>query len=421
MGRPSAGRKKQVSTPRGSPELWQGFMSAFGNAPFTPAEDSAAAPGRAHHLETEASQMASNLRETLHSEAYRDRLAGAWSALVSWFSANFFGWSCEDILANLSCAILILCRYIQHIYGMGHKVTLGVETVLSVQNRFRAHRGHLCEVWDMIVSWKKELPLRLRTPLPEALVLAISRWALARGLGSSNSESCLWTRFGVGLRVAFYALLRPGELCTLTRLCVSLPQGCLTLEGSSPRAVLVIIAPKNWRFAGRHQTAYLDDQATISWLAWMCEGLSDLSLVFPSLHQMRRLLAIALDALHLQGLNICLASLRAGGATELFKKTHNLPIVQYAGRWASVRTLLHYIQEASSSQALLQLPLEARACVIWLRENMRMLDRTPRVPRAAIFDSTSFREVRNPPPALLHLISHWQACGRPWRQPQQQP
>ena len=119
--------------------------------------------------------MARDLRGTLHSEAYRERLSSAWSALVRWFAAAFSGWSCEDVLANLSCAILVLCQYIQHIYGLGFKVTFALEAVLAVQTRYRAHRGHLCEVWDLIVSWKKELPLRLRTPLPEGLVLAISR------------------------------------------------------------------------------------------------------------------------------------------------------------------------------------------------------------------------------------------------------
>ena len=47
----------------------------------------------------------------------------------------------------------------------------------------------------------------------------------------------------------------------------------------------------------------------------------------------------------------------------------------------------------------------------WFKENMHMLDRVPRVPRTAVFDSAFFRVVRNPPPALLHLLSHGKRSG----------
>ena len=110
------------------------------------------------------------------------------------------------------------------------------------------------------------------------LMLAISRWALARGLGSENIQSNSWLRLEVGMQVFLYALLRPGELCTLTRICVALPQTCLTLASSAPRAVLVIVASKNWKFAGRHQTAFFDGGPTIEWLAWLCECLGELNL-----------------------------------------------------------------------------------------------------------------------------------------------
>ena len=110
----------------------------------------------------------------------------------------------------------------------------------------------------------------------------------------------LWVRFAVWLRVAFFAFLRPGELCGPLRICISLPQAFLALaDDENQRAVLVAMLPKHWRYVGGHQLAYLDGDATIEWLARLTEELLDLASVFPSLHQMRLLLAIALHALHL--------------------------------------------------------------------------------------------------------------------------
>ena len=224
----------------------------------------------------------------------------------------------------------------------------------GAQGKFRGLRGLIAEPWDLLVSCRKDLPLRMRTPMPRAVVEGIFRWATCKGLGSDNSRTHLWVRFAVAMKVGFLGLFPPSELCGLLPCCISLPADTMSLTEpcETPRAVLVIVSPKNWRHAGRRQTAWLNDEATIGWLAWLVDGLDDVATVFPSLAQMRRLLAHSLDALHLQGLHLGMASLRAGGTTDLFRRCQNLPVVQYAGRWSSLLTLLHYIQEASATQTM---------------------------------------------------------------------
>ena len=36
--------------------------------------------------------------------------------------------------------------------------------------------------WDLIVSWREELPLQMRTPVPRSVLDGICRWALCMGL-----------------------------------------------------------------------------------------------------------------------------------------------------------------------------------------------------------------------------------------------
>ena len=137
-----------------------------------------------------------------------------------------------------------------------------------------------------------------------------------------NPQSHLWVRFAIALRVGYFGLLRPSVLCGLLRGRVSLPADTLSLQTPDEpvRAVLVIFSPKNWRHASRHQTVVVDDPDTVGWLTWLISDLDDLATIFPSIGQMRRLLAHSLDCMQLHGLHLGLASLRAGGATALFQK-----------------------------------------------------------------------------------------------------
>ena len=407
-GRMSDDPKKQENTQKTSRAPWQHFMSVHAGGREVDEGGVAGPKFRTPHLDAKIGQYGRDLRATLHSEAYQQRLESAWKALRIWFSTMYRTFTLGDVIHNAECACVVLCRYIQHLHDYKAKVTLAVETLLSAQWRHRNLRGCLTEPWDLIVSWKKELPLRMRTPLPLPLVQGLFRWCMARGLGCAGGQAHLWVRFAISLLVGFHALLRPCEIYGILRACVGLPSEILPFaqELESPRASLVIIEPKNWRHAGRHQVAFLSHGPTISWLRWLTAGMPDMAYVFPSLLQARKLLASAVDGLHLMGLGICLASLRAGGATELFKSTANLPIVQYAGRWASLRTLAHYIQEASAAQTLVRVGVETRALVHELHLHMQILDTPPTTRRMAILSNAQLRIAPRPPPAIAHLLSH---------------
>ena len=66
------------------------------------------------------------------------------------------------------------------------------------------------------------------------------------------------------------------------------------------------------------------------------------------------------------GLKTCgftLGSLRAGGATAHFLVHHNIGTLMFRRRWASVKTLGHYIQIALASQAYAAIPMAQRQLV----------------------------------------------------------
>ncbi len=94
--------------------------------------------------------------------------------------------------------------------------------------------------------------------------------------------------------------------------------------------------------------------------------------------------------------------MRAGGATALFRRTKNLPVVQYAGRWASLRTLQHYIQEASAAQVLIKIEVEARALALWLKRHLVFLDKVQSFKRVEVMSISVFPVLSEP--SLLSSI-----------------
>ena len=67
------------------------------------------------------------------------------------------------------------------------------------------------------------------------------------------------------------------------------------------------------------------------------------------------------------------ACLRGSGATALYRKTNDVRLVQWRGRWSRPQTLEAYIQEAAAAQSLLRVPEECRAKVLLLSEHLPSL------------------------------------------------
>ncbi len=91
------------------------------------------------------------------------------------------------------------------------------------------------------------------------------------------------------------------------------------------------------------------------------------------------------DALGLSSLRLTPSSLRAGGATYLFAQGLELGRLKFRGRWASLTTLEHYVQEASASLVLLSLPPDQVCRLEAIARAGSKFEEPPTVPWTALF------------------------------------
>jgi hypothetical protein len=222
-------------------------------------------------------------------------------------------------------------------------------SLLAIEKRVRNLKGKLGECWEVIESWRQEVPGSLRPPmyLPAMLAMAVTGRLLAEA--SSGHDALLWWSFSVLIEVGFFGLLRPIEILKLTRGHVSLPGELLS--NALGFATCMINNPKNRRQLGRIQFSVIRSANASLWLAWLCSGLTDPEKLWPaSSGEFRNRFKRVLEYLHLNGQKFVVASLRAGGATHLFMNGLDPPRIKFYGRWASEKSLGHYLQESVAFQ-----------------------------------------------------------------------
>ena len=78
------------------------------------------------------------------------------------------------------------------------------------------------------------------------------------------------------------------------------------------------------------------------------QKFNDEDVVFPTYSVLRRKVALWLGALLPTNHGYSLGGLRAGGATYNFLVTENVQAIQRRGRWKSLKTLEHYLQEGTA-------------------------------------------------------------------------
>ena len=179
----------------------------------------------------------------------------------------------------------------------------------------------------------------------------------------------------VSMRVAFYSLLRPGELLGLHGWDVRLPSAFETVSS----AVLAIRTPKTRHKHGRVQFALLQDSCTLHWLRWLTEQLPPSARLWPvGKDRFVSLFRQLVRRCGLEALGLTPSSLRAGGATRLVLLGHDLGRVKFLGRWQSERTLASYIQEAGAHLTWLALtPLQQASVQQVLSEGRAVWQRPP--------------------------------------------
>ena len=333
-----------------------------------------------------------NLQRARISSGYRRTLDGAYDKLTLWCVVH--GRPLPHTLENnLQALNTLLVDHLQFLYDEKYGVSAGRHALLAVQTRMRSVRGRLTESWDSMRSWEMLAPVKLRTPMPYIVLQAMFAFAMVTGFNSTGRAARDWISFGVGLICSFDGLLRPCEWAQLSARKSLMPSS--RLQHLVGRGLLTISNGKNRRIFGRIQIAMVDCERVIAWLTWLTAGMASHARLQPGgTATFRRLFKTCIQALGLEGLGLTPASLRAGGATWRFASGMDLGHLKWWGRWGSLGTLEHYVQEAAATMVVMELSDVTLQRLEAIRDSSSIFAAPPQRPWSAFFSRHTQRPVR---------------------------
>ena len=227
--------------------------------------------------------------------------------------------------------------YVQHLFAGRKTKSEALAMACAVQHRFPGLRSHLPASWRMLKAWSFQEPGQCRRPWPPQLALAL--------IGLANLQGC--SAIGFCLALMSHCLLRPAEATILRRRDLNVGDSMKWL--SRPMGVVTLGFPKTRRTGPRIQHVTIDNSLLLTDLnVWLKRFSPDVAL-FPSYSTLSRLIKAWLAALLCnEGAAYTLGGPRAGGAIYFYMETDNPALVQRRSRWASQRSLDHYVQTAAA-------------------------------------------------------------------------
>ena len=236
----------------------------------------------------------------------------------------------------------LLGDYLEHLWSSGEGRGKAADTLAAIQDLQPHTKGHLPLSWRLLRTWQvNEIPCRA-PPLPELCLQAMVGWCIFK------EEFA----FGLSLLVAFYSLLRTGEL-------LDLRSSHVFIEGANKPAVLSLGLTKGGKRMGAAESVPLSVEIALKWLLAWKKSSSSQQLLCPTASAWRAKFSECIDAVGLSTLSFRPYSLRRGGATYWFGKRGSLDRVVVLGRWQAQRTARIYINEGMASIAEMTLPKTA--------------------------------------------------------------
>lgn len=250
-------------------------------------------------------------------------------------------------------------------WSEGEGRSLASDTIIAgLQDRDPHLKGTLLGSWRLLKTWvANEIPCRA-PPLTEQALQTLAGYALFHNQ----------TKFALSLLLAFYGLLRTGEL-------LSVRNRDVAQEGPTSVAVISLGLTKAGKRVGAAESVTITEEDTLRRLWQWKQVMPHGSLLCPPAHQWRKLFNNAVEALGLQEYQYRPYSLRRGGATFYFQKHGQLDRLLVQGRWQSSRTARLYINGGLATLAELELKL---------------------TPHARTFHRQFLRSRRSPLPQLEH-------------------
>ena len=271
-----------------------------------------------------------SLKDKVLSPGLHQRYALAASRILNfWQDSNLTPCLWEKIdLAASQC--------LEYVFAEGYPKGYGSDGLAALQHFLPEAAGKLRHSWRLLKSWQKmEPPVRV-LPISPLMVLAISGACVRLG---RIPEAAAFL-------VAFDALLRPGELYSLTAGDVTWARG---------RAVLSLRNTKSGLRKGATEMVVCQSHVTNVWL-WAAlrhkKATDKLLPIAPA--DLRHVFHTMIQHLNVPG-HFSLYSFRRGGATWHFISEQSMEATLLRGRWVSTSTARIYLQDAAATLSHLQI------------------------------------------------------------------
>ena len=231
-------------------------------------------------------------------------------------------------------------EYLEHLWSQGEGRALASDTIAGLQDADPRLKGQLPLTWRLLKVWHThEIPNRA-PPMPEVVLQAMVGYCIFHGN----------TVFGLSLLVAFYGMMRTGEVIGLRR-------NQVEVQRAQGPAVISLGLTKSGKRQGASESITISVfEVTRRLLQWKNSSVAVLT---PSASAWRSEFSRVLSALGLESFQFRPYSLRRGGATFWFMKHGNLDRLLVQGRWQAPRTARIYINEGLAVLAEMNVPVHS--------------------------------------------------------------
>ena len=279
-----------------------------------------------------------------------------------------------------------LSQAIEVAYDEGEKVYWVSLGVLGVQRRLNVAGAMLRATWASIRGWRALMPSRSRVPITHVGLQGLLLTCLSEGQKVTGWARRIWWATMLASWLAFWGLMRPGEVVNLRKKDLAFPEA--VAMGEAALGLVILVRKPKTRRTYRTQMVLVKEVAVVLWLSWWTAALRPNQLVFP---MSRRLwgerMKEALRRLSLEGCKYTPSSFRAGGATHHYRVNQNIPQLQFMGRWKSLESLKSYIHEALSVHIAQQAPEEGRRKLESTQRFVHLLQQPPHLPAQFLLSS----------------------------------
>ena len=233
----------------------------------------------------------------------------------------------------------LVSDYLEFLWSEGEGRATASTFMAGLQDYDPKLKNCLPGSWRLLKTWAiHETPTRA-PPLTEDVLKAMVGWASLRDHFS----------FGLSLLVAFYGLLRTGEL-------LSLQAWQIHVISESQPAVINLGLTKTGKRQGAAESITITELSVVRLLWVWKQRVPSHSFLTEKPHVWRSLFADCINKLKLSQWEFRPYSLRRGGATHLFVKCGSLDRVLLAGRWTAIKTAKVYLNSGLAMLTEIQIP-----------------------------------------------------------------